>query len=150
MTTMVGTEGDITSLVTNLIYLEHDAIGAYDSCIERLDDKELSAQIAAFKQDHLHHLDVLTNMATELQIEVPTEGDMKEYLTTGKIALADMIGDRAILKAMKTNEDDTVTAYELAARHEDAIPPSKAFFLQALEDERRHRAWMSTTAETLS
>jgi rubrerythrin len=150
MTTLVGNEGDIQSLVKNLIYLEHDAIAAYDSCIDRLDDKELSAQIASFKRDHLHHLDVLTNMATELRIEVPLEGDMKQYLTTGKIALVDMLGDGTILKAMKTNEDDTVTAYERAARHKDAIPASKAFFLQALEDERKHRAWMSTTADTIN
>jgi hypothetical protein len=60
------------------------------------------------------------------------------------------MGDAAILKAMKTNEDDTVTAYERASRHEDAIPESKAFFMKAHQDEERHRAWMSTTADTLS
>jgi rubrerythrin len=150
MTTLVGNEADVKSLVKNLIYLEHDAIAAYDSCIERLDDRALSSQVSSFKQDHLHHLQVLTTMATELGIEVPHEGDLKQYLTTGKIALADMVGDSTILKAMKTNEDDTLTAYERAARHEDAIAASKAFFLTAAEDERRHRAWMATTADTLS
>ncbi|MBB3660712.1 hypothetical protein FHX15_005983 [Rhizobium sp. BK650] len=51
---------------------------------------------------------------------------------------------------MKTNEDDTVAAYERAIRHEDAIPASKAFFMKAHQDEERHRAWMSTTSNTLS
>jgi inorganic pyrophosphatase len=88
-------------------------------------------------------------MALELGVEPPTEGDMKQLLTTGKIALADMMGDAAILKAMKTNEDDTVTAYERAARHEEAIPATKAFFLQAHQDEEKHRSWMETTAQTL-
>jgi len=119
------------------------------SCIERLDDKTLGAKIAEFKQDHLHHVQVLTTMASELGIEAPTEGDMKQMLTTGKIALADIMGDSAILKAMKTNEDDTVTAYERATRHEDAIPASKAFFMQAHQDEEKHRAWMETTAKAL-
>ncbi|MFP3547451.1 DUF2383 domain-containing protein [Rhizobium sp. SIMBA_035] len=150
MVTMVGNESSIEKLVTDLIYLEHDAIAAYDSCIERLDDKELSAQIANFKEDHLQHLQTLRSMASELGVEAPTEGDMKQMLTTGKIALADIMGDAAILKAMKTNEDDTVTAYERAARHEDAIPASKAFFMKAHQDEERHRAWMNTTADTLS
>jgi len=149
MTTLVGNQGDIRALVKDLIYLEHDAIAAYDACIARLDDKELRAQMSVFKQDHLHHLDVLTTMATQLRLEVPTGGDMKQYLTTGKIVLADMLGDSTILYAMKTNEDDTVKAYEQASRHEDAVPASKAFFLGALEDERRHRAWMSTTADTM-
>lgn len=150
MVTMVGNESGIERLVKDLIYVEHDAIAAYDSCIERLDDKELSAQIAAFKEDHLQHLQVLNEMARELSVEAPAEGDMKQMLTTGKIALADLMGDAAILKAMKTNEDDTVTAYARASRHEDAIPASKAFFMKAHQDEERHRAWMSMTADTLS
>lgn len=149
MVTMAGNESDIKDLIKNLLYLEHDAIAAYDSCIERLDDKTLSAKIAEFKQDHLHHVQVLTTMASELGIEAPTEGDMKQMLTTGKIALADIMGDSAILKGMKTNEDDTVTAYERATRHEDAIPASKAFFMQAHQDEEKHRAWMETTAKAL-
>jgi len=150
MVTMVGNEGSIEKLVEDLLYLEHDAIAAYDSCIERLDDKQLSAQIASFKKDHLQHVATLTEMAHELGIKAPTEGDIKQMLTTGKIALAGLIGDSAILKAMKTNEDDTVTAYERAARHEDAIPTSKAFFMKANQDEERHRAWLSTAADTLS
>nr|WP_314093632.1 ferritin-like domain-containing protein [uncultured Shinella sp.] len=149
MVTMVGNESTIDKLVTNLIYLEHDAIAAYASVIERLDDKQLSAQVATFRDDHLQHLQVLKEMAREIGTEAPTEGDMKEMLTTGKIALADLFGDAAILKAMKTNEDDTVTAYERASRHEDAIPQSKAFFLKALNDEQRHREWFETTAKAL-
>lgn len=88
-------------------------------------------------------------MARELAIEAPTRGDMKQMLTTRKVALADLMGDAAILKAMKTNEDDTVTAYERASRHQDAIPASKAFFIKAHQDEERHRAWMDTTAKAL-
>jgi bacterioferritin (cytochrome b1) len=149
MVTMVGNEPDIKDLVKNLLYLEHDAIAAYDSCIERLDGRELASQIALFKEDHLQHVQVLTEMARELGIEAPTEGDMKQMLTTGKIAFADMMGDASILKAMKTNEDDTVTAYARAIRNEDAIPASKAFFLKAHQDEEEHRAWMETTAKTL-
>jgi rubrerythrin len=149
MVTMVGNESSIDTLVTDLIYLERDAIAAYESCIERLDDKALSDQIAAFRQDHLQHLDVLNEMARELGAKAPTEGDMKQMLTTGKIAMADLFGDAAILKAMKTNEDDTVTAYERAARHEAAIPKSRAFFEKALHDEQRHRAWMDSTAHAM-
>lgn len=149
MVTMVGNESSIEKLVTNLIYLEHDAIAAYESTIERLDDKTLASHVEGFRQDHLQHLVVLNEMARELNIEAPTEGDMKQMLTTGKIAMADMMGDAAILKAMKTNEDDTVTAYERAAEHQDAIPRSREFFEKALADEQRHRAWMQETASRL-
>jgi hypothetical protein len=112
MVTMGGNESTFEKLIKDLIYLEHDAIAAYESTIERLDDKTLSAQVETFRQDHLQHLSTLNEIAAEAGIEAPTKGDMKQILTTGKIALADLMGDAAILKAMKTNEDDTVTAYE--------------------------------------
>ena len=92
---------------------------------------------------------VLTEMARQLGVEPPTGGDLKQFLTTGKIVIADMMGDSAILKAMKTNEDDTVTAYERASRHPEAVPESKAFFMKAHADEERHRAWMEATASKL-
>lgn len=149
MVTMVGKESTFEKLIKDLIYLEHDAIAAYESTIERLDDKMLSAHVVKFHQDHLQHLSTLNEIAAEAGIEAPTKGDMKQILTTGKIALADLMGDAAILKAMKTNEDDTVTAYERASRHEDAIPASKAFFAKAHGDEERHRAWFETAAKSL-
>jgi len=149
MVTMVGNESTFEKLVTDLIYLEYDALAAYESTTKRLDDKTLSAKVAEFRDDHLNHLSTLKEIASEVGIEAPTEGDMKQMLTTGKIALADLMGDSAILKAMKTNEDDTVTAYERASQHEDAIPKSKAFFAKAHEDEVRHRTWMETTAKSL-
>ena len=111
---MAGNEFSIEDLVTNLIYLEHDAIAAYDRCIERLDDKTLGTRIADFKRDHDDHLRVPSEMSRQLDIEAPTGGDIKPRLTT-KIVLGDMIGDAAILKSMKTNDDDTVAAYERRA-----------------------------------
>jgi rubrerythrin len=149
MATAVGKEKDIRGLVTDLIYLERDAIAAYEATVERLSDPALSTQIESFKADHLQHLDVLQEIARETGADAPAEGDAKQMLTTGKIALAGMMGDASILNAMKTNEDDTVTAYERAAAHPDAISKSKAFFEKALADERRHREWMETTAKTL-
>lgn len=149
MVTMVGKESNFGKLVKDLIYLEHDAIAAYESTIERLDDKVLAAKVAEFHQDHLQHLSTLNEIAAELGIEAPTDGDMKQILTTGKVALADLFGDSAILKAMKTNEDDTVSAYERASQNEHARPESREFFMKAHEDEVRHRTWFETTAKQL-
>lgn len=149
MATTVGTEDNIRDLVRNLILLERDAIAAYESTIERLSDTSLSQQVESFRQDHLQHLNVLQEMAGETGAEAPQQGDMKQLLTTGKIALADMLGDAAILKAMATNENDTVTAYERASAHPDAIEKSRSFFQKALADEQRHREWMQRTAESL-
>jgi hypothetical protein len=40
----------------------------------------------------------------------PKEGDMKALLTKGKVVIAGLMGDAAILQAMRTNEADTNTA----------------------------------------
>lgn len=149
MATTVGTEDNIRDLVRNLILLERDAIAAYESTIKRLSDASLSQQVESFRGDHLQHLEALQAIAAETGAEAPQEGDMKQLLTTGKIALADLFGDGAILKAMATNENDTVTAYERASAHPDAIAPSRSFFQKALADEQRHREWMVRTSESL-
>ena len=149
MATTIGTEDRFNDLVTNLIYLERDAIAAYDATIERLSNPALGEQVARFREDHLQHLDTLNEMAREAGAEAPVEGDAKQMLTTGKIVLADLMGDGAILKAMRTNEEDTVTAYSRAAGHAEARPELVAFFEKALSDETRHRDWMERTASAL-
>lgn len=146
MVTTVGTENTAADLVTNLLHLEHDAIAAYDSTIERLSDAESKRQIEAFRRDHEQHVRTLEGFAARLGIEAPTSGDAKQMLTTGKVALAGLAGDGAVLKAMKTNEDDTVQAYEQASSNTDADNEMRTAFATALEDERRHRAWMETAA----
>ena len=146
MATTIGTESSIQDLVTNLIYLEHDAIAAYDSTIDKLEDPTSKTEISRFRDDHQRHLAELNKMAGMLGIQAPAMGDVKQMLTTGKIALASLMGDSTILGAMKTNEDDTVAAYERASTHADAAPESKKYFADFAADERRHRAWMERAA----
>lgn len=148
MATTVGTSSDLATLITNFIYLERDAIAAYEATIERLSGAEAKQKISEFRQDHLRHLSELTELADRHGAKVPAEGDMKEMLTTGKVKLAGIFGgDGAVLKAMSTNETDTVTAYSNAC--DNSVIPSEArpLFERGREDERRHKAWMDQAAQ---
>jgi rubrerythrin len=145
MVTTVGTESTYETLLRNLLLLEHDAIAAYEQTIERLDNKAWSQQIATFKADHERHVQELTRLAGTVGAEAPTEGDAKQLLTTGKVALASIMGDAATLRAMKSNEEDTVSAYERASQHSAAPAEALQIFTRAYEDELRHRAWMQET-----
>ena len=49
MVTTVGTENTFEKLVQNLLILEHDAIAAYDSTIDKLEDQASKTRIAEFK-----------------------------------------------------------------------------------------------------
>jgi rubrerythrin len=88
----------------------------------------------------------LTELASAVGAQPYNQGDAKQLLTTGKVALASMMGDSAILQAMRSNEEDTVTAYERASSHVEATPQARAIFERAHADELRHREWMSNAS----
>jgi len=146
MVTTVGTENTFEKLVQNLLILEHDAIAAYESTIDKLEDQASKTRIAEFKADHESHVSELTRLAGAIGTTAPQEGDAKQYLTTGKVALASLIGDKTILKAMSTNEIETKMAYDQASKNETATPDARAFFQKAFADESRHKEWMDTAA----
>lgn len=146
MVTTAGTQTDDASLVDALLSLEHDAIGAYDSCIERLEDSASRDKVAEFRTDHERHLRELGEFARGIGV-ADDGGSAKSVLTSGKIALADLAGDGALLKAMATNEDDTVTAYERGAAQGGISAELQAICRRAHEDELRHREWMRAAAE---
>ncbi|MBV9749791.1 MAG: DUF2383 domain-containing protein [Acetobacteraceae bacterium] len=146
MVTMVGNEATLPALVEDLLLLEHDAIAAYEQTIERLENPSFKQQVAVFKGDHDRHVQELTQLAAAVGATPYQGGDAKQMLTTGKVALASMMGDSAILTAMRSNEEDTVTAYERASRHTEATPQAHAIFERAHADELRHREWMSNAA----
>ncbi len=147
MTTTVGTDSDLGSLIQNFIILEHDAIAAYTATIERLEDPGHKARVTEFRADHERHLGELKAMAAKHGAEVPTEGDMKEILTTGKVKLAGLMGgDPAVLKAMSSNENDTISAYESGSRNAAIPVEDRPLFERALADERRHKTYMDAAA----
>jgi rubrerythrin len=146
MVTTVGTETTLPELVENLLLLEHDAIAAYEQTIARLENPSYKQKIAEFKGDHDRHVQELTRLATTVGAKAYREGDAKQMLTTGKVALASIMGDSATLAAMRSNEEDTVTAYERASGHPEATPEARALFERAHADELRHRDWMANPA----
>lgn len=149
MATTIGTEDKLEDLLTDLVQLDYDAADAYQAAIDRIQNTGFRSVLASFKQDHLRHIDELGLCLTRMGKVPPQEGDMKSYLTQGKVVLGGLMGDKAILQAMKTNEDDTNTAYERAVQHKGADGELRSTLQQALGDERRHRDWMVQTIDKL-
>ncbi len=71
-----------------------------------------------------------------------------KILTKGKVVIAAVLGDEAILKAMKANEEVTNSKYEEAVEtgYGDSI---QVILRQALADERRHKDWISAAIDKL-
>jgi uncharacterized protein (TIGR02284 family) len=138
MVTMVGTEADARTLLYNLIVLDYDAIAAYDVAIAGLSDEKHRRALTSFRDDHVRHTQNLPPLLRQVGGEVPHEGDLKQLLTTGKVAMGSLLGDKAILQAMRTNEDDTNTAYGRAIDHRAVTAEMRQVLEQNLADERRH------------
>ena len=145
MVTTVGTEGNLVDTLNNLIQLDYDAIDAYEAAIDRLDSAEYKATLKQFRDDHARHTRDLGAVVTELGGKPARQGGAKSMLTRGKVMMATLMGDGAILQAMKSNEDDTNTAYERAVGNAKGSASAAAALRAGLEDERRHRAWIEQT-----
>lgn len=139
---------EVISDLGDLIHLEYDAIAAYRSAIERLDTADYKAKLTEFLGDHERHIEELGNAVRDEGATPPTEGDAKKILTKGKVVLADLAGDKAILTAMKANEAVAKTKYEDAVEKGYA-EPIQAIVRGGLADERRHKDWIDTTLEAL-
>jgi uncharacterized protein (TIGR02284 family) len=142
MVTIRGKEVDVTKLLCDLIELDYDAIDAYQASIDRLEDFMVQQQMRAFMADHERHVRDLTALVEAIGGDAPTKGDFKRVLTKGKVVIGQIVGDRGILLAMKSNEDDTNQAYEQAVRRHDLPAETRDLLQRNLADERRHRAWI--------
>lgn len=142
MVTTVGTESNLVDTLNNLVQLDYDAIDAYDAAIDRLDSAEYKERLKEFRADHARHTRDLGAVVRELGGKPAQQGGAKSMLTRGKVMMADLMGDGAILRAMKSNEDDTNTAYDRAVKGAEGNPAAASALRAGLEDERRHRAWI--------
>lgn len=143
MSQMLNADSVIKKL-TDVVELDYDAAAAYREAIDRLDNTAFKTKLQEFLRDHERHISDLSEVIRKEGGTPPDSGDFKKVLTKGKVQLADLAGDEAILKAMKTNEDQTNSKYESMV--EENFPNHiRTLLKQGLEDERRHRAWIETT-----
>ena len=142
MATSIGNETRVNELLENLIQLDYDAIEAYQAAIDRIEDPQSRQSLSEFKADHERHTQNLGMYLRDLGETPPKNGDMKSILTKGKVVLAGLVSDKAILKAMKSNEDDTNTAYSQALERTDLAADVMQTLKENLADERRHRTWI--------
>jgi uncharacterized protein (TIGR02284 family) len=142
MATLKGFEGNLVDLLNNLIELDYDAIEAYKAAIARMEDVGDKSTLAGFLQDHERHVSDLTGLVERMGSPAKKEGDLLQILTKGKVLIGGLVGDRVVLAAMKTNEDDTNSAYERAIAHPNLTDEVRMVLEKNLADERRHREWI--------
>ena len=147
MTTFVGLQMDLHGLLKGLIELDFDAIEAYDAALPRLDNASYRDPLREFRDDHERHTEELSRVLRDSGRIPPKGPDLKRLWNEGKVRLAGLVSDRAILYALKSIERDANVAYERASRSEHVPPQVRALLRASLADERRHRIWLEEQLE---
>jgi uncharacterized protein (TIGR02284 family) len=143
MSDTIAEQTKLEQLLEDLVRLERNAIAAYEHAIDRLREQELRSMLGNFCEDHQRHLRELGELLTGVGRQPAEQGDTNRLLTWGKVALGGLVGDTAVLKAMRSNEDVTNAAYDRAAAFADLPEEVRTMIQRAGDDERRHRDWIT-------
>lgn len=131
-------------VLNDLIGLDYDAIQACDATLARLESSEYKASMTKFRECHERHAQDLSQFVAGLGGEHAHGPDIKQYISTGKVMIADLVGgDHALLWAMHSNEDVTTKAYESALETEGLNPQLRSLLENNRADARRNRDWIS-------
>ncbi len=142
MATLAGTQKSFVAALDALLELDYDVIEACKAAIERVDDETDKEQLRAFVADHELHTVELAPVLSRLGGTPSSGPDVRQWLTKGKVVVLGLAGVHAVLLAMKTNEEDTNTAYERMLQRDDVPPDVRPILERSLADEQRHKAWI--------
>ncbi|MEA2748181.1 MAG: hypothetical protein QOI41_2324 [Myxococcales bacterium] len=133
---------DPRALLRSLAELDYDAVQAYETAVERSEDADIKKELGEFRDDHRRHIEDINLLLVDLRGKPLLEDDFKHILLEGKVFIASLVGDRAVLKAMQSNEQETVKAYKSAVEIRGFAPEVTKLIETHYADERRHLAWI--------
>ena len=143
MVTLVGTQSDFVKALQELAELDYDAIEAYKVAIDKLRNDDYKEEMKSFQKDHERHVEEINKILVSHGGEIIESPSGKQWLTKGKVALANMISeDKGILNAMLSNEEETNEAYKRMNHHEHLFPDAVETVRKGLQDERKHKKWI--------
>lgn len=140
MTQEVNAENAIRNL-SGLIELDYDAVAVYEEAIQRIEDPICRAKLMEFLADHKQHIRALSHaLHEEVGLEPGCPRAKRTHKTT-RLEFNDLVGDKAIMKAIKSTTDLTSTKYEEAVGNK--YPGAVNILLEnSFIDKLRHQAWV--------
>jgi uncharacterized protein (TIGR02284 family) len=131
---------DVVVLLNRLIQLDYDATEASKAALAFFVDPRDTQHLATSLADHRRHIDDLAIVVRNLGGAPAANGNRRQMATRGKVVIGGLTGDRAILEAMRSNEEATRAAYEDAASLPGVPVDVLAVLERNLSDERAHLA----------
>ncbi|TAK73545.1 MAG: ferritin-like domain-containing protein [Gammaproteobacteria bacterium] len=142
-------KNDIVTVLTDLAQLDIDAVCAYEQALEKIEEKTIYQSIDSFRNDHLRHIDDLSEMIKNYGGTPPERSkDFKGFIIEGFTALRSITGTRGALRAMEFNEKTTNKNYKKALTENADFPPEVIALLQKnYGDEQRHLNYIQVTLQ---
>ncbi|HYW06317.1 MAG TPA: DUF2383 domain-containing protein [Longimicrobium sp.] len=141
---------EIVDGLNDLLQLDHDAIGAYDIAIEKLEDRDHATQILGYRRDHERHIQELNTLIASLGGQAKNEPHFTGPFKAGLQSLAGLGGDRGLLVAFRANELQVRAKYDTYAARANQWPAQvKRVIDQAALDEERHYRWVADTLQSM-
>lgn len=134
-------DDEIVEALNDLIETDHNAISAYNTAIDGLEKHpSIRDNFIQFRGDHERHVRELSPFVRQYGGEPEKKPGGMGLLQKGWTAVSKLGGADAIVSAMVSNEETTVSAYEEGTTKN--FPPEILQVVQrGLEDERRHLAY---------
>jgi uncharacterized protein (TIGR02284 family) len=134
---------EVVALLNQLIQLEFGAIAACKAAFAHVTDAEDRQRLGALLGEHRRHVDELTDVVRNLGGEPSCRGDLGQVIARGRAVLGALVGERALLEAMRGNEAHVEAAYENAVSR-PGVPVDVLTLLERhLDEERRHGGWIA-------
>lgn len=129
----------VFSLLKRLLHLANDLCLAYGTAIRRIKDASLKEKLSEMDKSHDRYRVELAEFIEALGQSPPEGGDLHGVVERGRVVIAELGGDEAILRAMSVNEAELAVAYQ-AAKGMKNLPPKVVEFLErAVDHEQHHR-----------
>jgi hypothetical protein len=142
MASVIGGEPAFLGSLNDLIELNRDMVEVIVWALSRVDRPGDRSLLTSFLEDHERHLQALSALARELGGCPGAAVEARPRPVKGRMPSGWLVGDRAILEAMKAIEEDACSAYERAASREGLPEGTRKVLEESLKIERRHRDWV--------
>lgn len=142
-------DDEIVEALNDLIEMDHNAIGGYDSAIKGIKDyPDIQSTFQQFRADHERHIRELSPFVRQYGGEPEKAPGAMGMLQKGWTEVSKLGGADAILSAMVSNEKSAVKTYEQGATK--AFPPDILRIVErGVEDEQKHLAYCQKEYERL-
>jgi len=142
MVTKVGMQYSFSSAIQDLLELEYDIKDAYKAAIDRMTNDEYKSYLKEFVNDHDNFIEQITELLKKHKLSFATAPNTmsKNLVTKGRVLLANMRSDEAIISAMVNNEEELHAAYKKLRSRDDVWDEAEMMLKEALDKVQINKA----------